>query len=54
MFSERDGCICEVRECGGMYIDIRVIEVRGMSYGLYRLSIDSLVDYICDIVSRNI
>ena len=37
------GCICEIRELEGLYISIKVIEVRGMSYGLYRISIDSLV-----------
>lgn len=51
---ERVGCICEVSELDGLYIGIRVIEVSGMSYGLYRISIDSLCDYICDIVSKNI
>ena len=48
------GCICEISELDGLYISIRVIEISGMSYGLYRLSIDSLVDYICDIVCMNI
>ena len=48
------GCICEISELDGLYISIRVIEISGMSYGLYRISIDSLVDYICDIVCRNI
>lgn len=48
------GCICEISELDGLYISIRVIEISGMSYGLYRISIDSLVDYICDIVCMNI
>lgn len=51
---ERVGCICEISGLHGLYIGIRVIEVSGMSYCLYRISIDSLCDYICDIVSRNI
>lgn len=51
---EREGCICEVSGLYGLYIGIKVIEVSGMSYELYRISIDSLCDYICDIVSRNI
>ena len=51
---ERDGCICEIMELEGLYISIKVIEMSGMSYGLYKLSIDSLVDYICGIVSENI
>lgn len=51
---ERDGCICEISELDGLYISIRVIDISGMSYGLYRMSIDSLCDYICDIVSENI
>lgn len=49
---ERDGCICEVSELDGLYMSIKVIEIGGMSYGLYRISIDSLCDYICDIVSE--
>lgn len=51
---ERVGCICEISELDGLYIGIRVIEIGGMSYGLYRISIDSLCDYTCDIVSKNI
>lgn len=51
---ERVGCICEISELDGLYIGIRVIDISGMSYGLYRISIDSLCDYICDIVSKNI
>lgn len=51
---EREGCICEISALDGLYISIRVIEISGMSYGLYRISIDSLVDYICDIVCMNI
>lgn len=51
---ERVGCICEISELDGLYISIRVIDIGGMSYGLYRIGIDSLCDYICDIVSENI
>lgn len=40
---EMDGCICEISELYGLYISIRVINISGMCYGLYRISIDSLV-----------